>query len=864
MPPVITGPRCNRRVTCAPTPSNDRSESAIAINPTNQYNMIGAAKRFTDPMTYTFSLGVSYTFDGGLSWKEAPLTLPAGATGTSDPAVAWDDLGNAYLVGLLFRPPMPGETCTFPDVCIIGIAVYTSSDGGRTWSAPNTIHLSSGDDKQWAAGDTNPASPYHGNVYAAWDDDHQHGLAFARTLDHGATWIGVGAQPAGSSITNEMGFSEVNVASDGTVYIFGLDIGQSAIKFMKSTDGGQSFSPPSVVASPITPIPYQLPGGIFRAETLPTGCCGLGNHIVCAWPDYREGVARIYYSRSNNGGNSWQSGASGDPLLTGAVASAANQHDFMPQIVSTPSGEIGCAFYEFGPKGGGVTPLIDVALAVSTDNGHTFPNRVTVTDGPWNPATDAPWAHGNPNLTFIGDYFGLDASRLGFFPLWTDTRTGTQELFVARLAVNPTDVFIRDSSADSGTTVPSLGYHWEAPDLIVRRQPDGNVTWVNEDLLHDGVTTHYVYGKVSNIGPSTARSVRLAVTVGNWPAMGGLPGSEFRYPQDWYQDDQPPGMHLFLHESAAVDIPAGSGPQILGPITWPANQIPDPTAWHPCLLAEVRSDNDDSPGGTLICDIDADPDPCVYGAYFWGNNNICQRNLTYAPMGAAKAALIEFPFLVGSYWSKGEYLQVLVEKGRELADVPMKLTSERVHLPWPRVSEKQDREDERKSTEGQTLAELAHMLEAQSIAAVAGAEPPAIATFTASEVVLLDGGRVAVRTETLETSGEVVVPPGTTWRPRPLYGSQKRAEEELHGAEKTDHGWTLTRDRAAVGFPIAPGEVRRMTLTFAIPERLVLKEPTLVRIYQRDQRGIITGGVLLQVETQIPEAQRPETNALEG
>lgn len=36
---------------------------------------------------------------------------------------------------------------------------------------------------------------------------------------------------------------------------------------------------------------------------------------------------------------------------------------------------------------------------------------------------------GDPNVTFIGDYFGFDARMFNFYPLWTDARTGIQELF---------------------------------------------------------------------------------------------------------------------------------------------------------------------------------------------------------------------------------------------------------------------------------------------------------------------------------------------------------------------------------------------------------------------------------------------------
>src|SRR5260370_27632782 len=101
---------------------------------------------------------------------------------------------------------------------------------------------------------------------------------------------------------------------------------------------------------------------------------------------------------------------------------------FHPQIAFRPNGALGCAFYELGPKP--VTPKIDTRMALSFDNGISFSQLFTVTDQPWDPAVDAPWAHGNSNLTFIGEYFGLDASINGFYPLWTDTRTTIQELWM--------------------------------------------------------------------------------------------------------------------------------------------------------------------------------------------------------------------------------------------------------------------------------------------------------------------------------------------------------------------------------------------------------------------------------------------------
>jgi hypothetical protein len=421
---------CNVQVTVDSNPNYDRSESALEANPLNPWNMVGSSKRFRNPVTYDFSLAAYATFDGGHTWTEAaPLGLLPGWAGVSDPAVAWDNQGNAFIVGLPFPPPGGPET--------LGICVYKSSDGGRTWSGPNFIHSSTGDDKQWAAGDTRPSSPHYGNVYAVWDDGSQ--LAFARTTDHGATWKGVGNQPVGTPLAFDSFAPEVAVAADGTVYV--VWIAGSQIKFVKSTDGGQTFSSPQIVVDGLTPLTSpplpqgatgfpELPGGKFRVLTVPTCCVGNGGNFVVAWADYREGVSRIYYRHSPDSGQTWQGPASGQALLSGGLASAANQHDFHPQLNNQPGGEIACAFYSFGPKGG-ATPLIDVIMGFSDNGGANFTRRDRVTDRPWDPAVDPPLSHGDPTTTFIGDYFGLGASTLGFFPFWTDTRTGIQEIFTA-------------------------------------------------------------------------------------------------------------------------------------------------------------------------------------------------------------------------------------------------------------------------------------------------------------------------------------------------------------------------------------------------------------------------------------------------
>jgi BNR/Asp-box repeat len=199
----------NTQVTFDSSTSNARSESNIAINPNNPLQIVSSSKKFANIETYNFTLATEYSTDGGQTWHDSPALATPGFTVMTDPTLAWDDSGNVFLVGLA------GNLVAGPPVFqTVGIVVYKSTDGGQTWGAPTppipgtaappgSPHL--GADRQWAAGDTNPASPYHGNVYAVWDNTTTGTMAFMRTQDGGITWIGAGsgasATAAGSSIT---------------------------------------------------------------------------------------------------------------------------------------------------------------------------------------------------------------------------------------------------------------------------------------------------------------------------------------------------------------------------------------------------------------------------------------------------------------------------------------------------------------------------------------------------------------------------------------------------------------------------------------------------------------------------------------
>jgi hypothetical protein len=473
----------NTQVTFDASPANARSESSLAANPGNPANLVGASKKFINPNTYDFTLAAYASLDAGASWTEAPaLALLPSWGGISDPVVVWDGAGNVYLVALPFGPN-DGPT--------LGIAIYRSSDGGLTWSGPNVIHSSMQDDKQWAATDASFGSPHFGNVYAVWDDGSD--LRFARTTDSGGSWHGIAGQGAGSMIAGASFAPQISVAPDGDIYVVWTS--SYEIRFVKSVDGGDSFSTPAVAAAGITPLTSpplnapdnfpELPGGTFRVLTLATCVAGDAGTVLAAWADYRENVARIYYVYSHDGGASWQP-ANGQRMISGSGSSPPDQHEFHPHLRRRPDGALACAFYRFGPyAAAGGARLIDVELTESHNNGAGFEPPLSVTARPWDPTVDAPWSHGRPTTTFIGEYFGFDGTSDGWSVLWTDTRTGVQEMFYGtELHLGPwTGVQFADT-LDANTTIDYFSYgwpvNWFVAWMVVPTTPDGGnpqLTW---------------------------------------------------------------------------------------------------------------------------------------------------------------------------------------------------------------------------------------------------------------------------------------------------------------------------------------------------------------------------------------------------
>jgi len=472
-------------------PGRARSESTVAVNPRNEENLVGASKRFFDLDTYLFDLVPIFSFDGGRTWEDSALPMEPGWDGMTDPTLAFDGGGRAYLIGepLVHQPSSPNEKLRG-----LGMFAFRSLDGGRTWERVGRLSSDKEDDKQWVVCDTHRWSPYRGNVYVFWGAGGAP-LEFARSTDHGVTWIGVGGQPSPSALT-PFGAEAPDhaVSPDGTLHVFWCE--GARINYLRSVDGGNSFAPRRTVAERLTPLGAPALQEIgswphfdhasFRVRTFASSCTGNDGLVAVAWADMREGHSRVYYRRSLDYGATWEGPEEGQLLLNLA---ADQRHCFHPQLQATANGVVGCAFYSFGPESDG-GHRIRLQATASWDDAATFPELVTVTDRPWDPALHAPELDEVPGVTFIGEYFGFDTGNDTLVLLWTDTRTGFQELW-----------------SDVVETV-----------RIRRRRLPTLIVQILTGVIQDGGGLVLIGGKLIRIpprSPVTAVIEKLAAKVGN-------------------------------------------------------------------------------------------------------------------------------------------------------------------------------------------------------------------------------------------------------------------------------------------------------------------------------------------------------------
>ncbi len=396
----------------------------VAYNPARQDNVVVAYRK--DRPGYSAFL--AYSFDGGQSWEQTVLPLPAGVTGCTasqnEPCPFAPDLAFA-----------PDGTLYVTYVNLVGngnrpdnLWISTSTDGGRTLSPPTRV---AGALTFMGRVTVDPEGP----LYVTWLQAEDVGLlrfsgappqiVAARSDDGGRTF----APPVRvSDAQRERVVAPSPVIDDsGQLVVMYQDLKANrrdfenqpgpaaelpfALVLTRSTDGGRTFAPGLEFESDILATRRFLP---FLPE-LPQLAVSPDGKLYATWADGRNGDDDVFLRSSADGGQTWTAALKVNDNAADGTA------QFLPKVEVGPGERVSVLFLD-GRNDPGQKLLLDAYLATSTDGGRSFENlRLSAasfdeTIGP---------TFGDDYGTDFGTRLALAHGGGKLFAAWVDTSAGT-------------------------------------------------------------------------------------------------------------------------------------------------------------------------------------------------------------------------------------------------------------------------------------------------------------------------------------------------------------------------------------------------------------------------------------------------------
>lgn len=433
------------------------NEPSIAVNKADPMNLVMASHDFNAPEG---GIAVYRSYDGGDTWLGPVFLNPTYGSFTSDPVVASNRSGFFFVLYL---------SVGFGS----DISLAISGDGGATWEVVRALKASPGyysvlNDKPWMAIGPDPNDPSRDNIYITYTEFVSYGSRYDITINL------IKSSDGGLSFSTPINISQTVtfppyfvqgstpvVADDGTLYVVfhGYQTVGNETKLgiwvVRSDDGGETFTPPILVAE--TPVILPFFGGVYGFRWGPviqpfieTGPNGEVYIVFEADPDGPEGpdMADIFFTRSLDRGETWS-----EPVRVNDDSGFAMQ--FFPSMAVDSSGTIHVIWGDKRNDPWGVG--YDIYYTYSTDGGASWAPNERVSDITIDPLKGIPF--------FIGDYFDMDVANGTVHVVWTDSRRGAftpvpaafggsalnQDIFYARLGSRgPPEIEVRSDSLYEG------------------------------------------------------------------------------------------------------------------------------------------------------------------------------------------------------------------------------------------------------------------------------------------------------------------------------------------------------------------------------------------------------------------------------
>jgi hypothetical protein len=377
----------------------DALGAPVATDPSNQGRIaVGSANPECTPQS---GLGFYLTSDGGSNWNSFCMSPVFSGNQEYipdvDPVLGYDRYGAAYVGG--FYLDNSGRTS-------FGFEGFQKSSDGVNWSTPKPAVILQDHDPDycWLAVDGSAASPYVNSVYVSCvmvplNNQPYNQLVVAHSGDGGASWRQVDVATMQKAPDRDF-FSAMSIGKDGAVYLTWMycnkgpqacDNYKAYMVFSRSSDGGNTWSPPKLVA-PITLETY-VPNTNITVRNTPAIAVDNSNgphsgNLYVVMYNWTGAFMQVVVARSTDGGSTWSKPVPVAPGIT---------HDqFLPWISVSPTGLVGVSWLDRRNDPANID--YQAYAAISTDGGQSFQTNVQLTSG-----------FSDPNAMMgssIGDYTG--------------------------------------------------------------------------------------------------------------------------------------------------------------------------------------------------------------------------------------------------------------------------------------------------------------------------------------------------------------------------------------------------------------------------------------------------------------------------
>ncbi len=379
-PLVVTGPYVSIQVNVDQFGHNivgdAANEPSIAVNPLNPQNIVIGWRQFNSVSSNFRQAGWAYTFNKGATWTFPGVLTPG--TFRSDPSLDVDSAGNFYYQSLksnftldVFKSTNGGVTWGSPvpsfggdknwlaidrtggpgngtlygiwqrfSACCGTNVLTRSVDGGGSFQNPVPVAM-------WPTFGTMTVGP-DGTVYAAGCDGTTTQDFNTFVLAHSTNVPAPGTPPTFAAVQislqgamdlgdepNPQGLlGQANVQTDhsngptrGNVYVL-ASVKEAAldVHFVRSVDGGQSFSAPVQVNDDAGPPPLGGPTGpddVANWHWFAAHSVAPNGRIDAIWFDTRDSgvsnISRLYYAYSWDAGNTWSKNVPVSPQFNSLV-----------------------------------------------------------------------------------------------------------------------------------------------------------------------------------------------------------------------------------------------------------------------------------------------------------------------------------------------------------------------------------------------------------------------------------------------------------------------------------------------------------------------------------------------------------------